>query len=133
MSVNKLPKPDVLVKALTEYEESFVTPDQIATIARIWPKDTPVEGLAQEKLEGNEKWDKAEDYMVKLLDPPSIHARIKMWKFKVDWSDERAIQEDSVKVQSKLYDELKTNKYIMKILAMAVAIGNILNGDSPKG
>ena len=71
--------------------------------------------------------------MVKLVDPPSIHARIKMWKFKVDWSDERAIQEDSVKVQSKLYEELKTNKYIQKILAMAVAIGNILNGDSPKG
>ena len=71
--------------------------------------------------------------MLKLLEPASMHARLKMWRFRVDWAEERAIQEDSVQVQTQLYSTIKTNKYIHKILSMALAIGNILNGDSPKG
>ena len=71
--------------------------------------------------------------MKQLLDPPSLHARIKMWRFRVDWDEEKAIQIDSVTVQSAMYDQLQNNKYIQKILSMALAIGNILNGDSPKG
>ena len=56
-----------------------------------------------------------------------------MWRFRVDWDDEKTIQIDSVTVQSAMYDQLQNNKYIQKILSMALAIGNILNGDSPKG
>ena len=133
MSINKLPKPADLKQAVIHYEQDMIKPDQIRLIARVWPKATPLEGLKTEKLEPNEKWGKAELYMKQLLDPPSIHARIKMWRFRVDWDDEKAIQIDSVQVQSAMYDQLQNNKYIQKILSMALAIGNILNGDSPKG
>ena len=74
----------------------MVTAEQIRLLDRVWPKASPLDGLKTEKLEPNEKWGKAELYMKQLIDPPSLHARVRMWRFKVDWADEKAIQEDSV-------------------------------------
>lgn len=73
------------------FDETLVTAEQIRNLCRVWPKTSPVEDLEKEKLGPNEKWDKAEDYMLKILDPSSIYSRLKMWRFKVDWNDEKAI------------------------------------------
>ena len=48
MSVNKLPRPDVLKEALIHYDESLVTEDQILNIIRVWPKQSPIEDLEKE-------------------------------------------------------------------------------------
>ena len=135
MSVNRLPKPDVLKDSLINYDESSVTGDQVLTLLRIWPKDSNLEDLEKENKnkKGNEVWDKAEGYFLPLCDPPSIHARLKMWKFKINWDEELSIQKGTLETQKLLYKELKTNKCILKVLSMALAIGNILNGDTAKG
>ena len=98
MSVSKLPRPDTLKEAVIHFEETLVTADQVRNLIRVWPKASPLKDLENEQLGPNEKWDKAEDYMLKLLEPASMHARLKMWRFRVDWGEERAIQEDSVQI-----------------------------------
>ena len=96
MSVNKLPKPDILKDALTNFDEHAVTGEQIMTLLRVWPKDSGLEELENLKCGANEIWDKAEAYFINLCDPPSIHARLQMWKFKVTWPEEKGIQEDTL-------------------------------------
>ena len=85
MSVNKLPRTDVLKQALIEFDQNLVTDEQIITLLRVWPKESPVEDLEKEKLEPNEMWDKAEAYMIHLCDRESWQARLKMWRFKATW------------------------------------------------
>lgn len=97
-----------------------------------WPK-TPVVDLEKEELGENEKWDKAELYMKQLTRPPSIHGRLVMWKFKTEWQEEKEALEEIVAKQRVLYNEVKTNKYMHRILARALAIGNVINGGTAKG
>jgi len=135
MSIPKLPRADALKEALIHFDENLVSGDQLLSLLRVWPKDSPVDALEAENktLAGNEIWDKAEAYFLPLVDPPSIKARLNMWKFKINWKDELAIQEATLKTQKELYGALNSNKYIFKILSMALAIGNVLNGNTPKG
>ena len=112
-----------------------MTSDQVLTLLRIWPKDSPLDDLEKENknIKSNEIWDKAEGYFLPLCNPASIHSRLKMWKFKITWDEELTIQKGTLATQKDLYKELKENKCILKILSMALAIGNVLNGDTAKG
>ena len=89
--------------------------------------------LEKEILGENEKWDTAEAFMKNLTDPPSIHARLRMWKFAAEWSEEKGGLEKTIKAQVVLYKEIRTNKQIQKVLALALAIGNVINGGTAKG
>ena len=42
--------------------------------------------------------------MIQLVDPPSIHSRLLMWKFKVTWKEEKEIQESTLTTQKELYN-----------------------------
>jgi hypothetical protein len=63
----------------------------------IWPKESNLDDLLREKLEEGETWDKGESYMLKLItkDNDDVRAissllnRLKVWKFKGNWEDEK--------------------------------------------
>lgn len=92
-----------------------------------------MEDLAKEKLEPDENWDKNEAYMVQLVLPKSLYSRLKVWNFKSEWAAEKEICINFHARMMAAYKEIKENKHFLKIVGLTLAIGNILNGGTPKG
>lgn len=93
-----MPSAEVLKKALISYDEKIVSSEQIATMLRVWPKDTNMEDFAKEKLDTDEFWAPSEAFMQKLLKPKTILDRLKVWEFKENW-------EKSGEMISNFYDK----------------------------
>lgn len=128
-----MPRPDILKQAVTEYDEKLVSMAQIATLVRVWPKDSNLEDLGNETLNEGEVWEKGEAYMINLITPASLLNRLKVWTFKGTWSEEKEVVEIFYTRIMNAYKEIETNKYFLKIVGMTLSIGNILNGGTPKG
>ena len=100
---------------------------------RVWPVDSKMEDFAKEKLEPDESWNKNEAYMIQLIEPASLFNRLKVWSFKSNWAEEKEV---CINFHSRMmggYKEIKENKHFLKIVGLTLAIGNILNGGTPKG
>ena len=133
MGLPKFPKPDVLFEAVTTGDLSLMNSDQISAMNRAWPKESNLADLAAMTLEQNELWDKAEAYMIKIADFVSIPDRLKCWVFKLDFVEDVAFLRMSIKSMGLLYTFLESNETLFKVLGMTLAIGNIMNGGTPKG
>jgi len=129
------PKPPVLKKAVTEYDEygKNVSEAQIGTLCRIWPKETNLPDLLEDQPGEDEEWDKGEAYMVQLADMPTIHQRLKVMKFKTEWVEEAEIPKVFHTRIMNAYKQIETNKYFLQMISYTLAIGNVLNGGGPKG
>lgn len=97
MSLPKFPKPDALREAVTTYAPGIVTDEQIASLKRAWPTDSSLYDLGQAVLEENELWDKAESYMINLIEPTSLLDRLKVWCFKCDWQEDKGFLTVTIK------------------------------------
>jgi hypothetical protein len=62
----KLPKPEILLKAVREYDQRALPNGQVDTLVAVWPKESSVKELVAEKLGKNEQWDRAEAYFVRI-------------------------------------------------------------------
>lgn len=82
IGLSQLPRPNVLIEAVTNFNEKTVSAAQIGTLLRVWPKESNIEDLEKEELEDGEIWEKGEAYMIQLIHPPSIFNRLKVWTFK---------------------------------------------------
>jgi hypothetical protein len=100
---------------------------------RIWPKESSLDDLEKEQLEADEVWEQAEAFMMKLTKPKSIQDRLKVWDFKDKWEQAKVMVVDFHKKIMQAYIEIETNKNFMRIVSMALAIGNIMNGGTAKG
>lgn len=133
MSMPKFPKPDILYEAVTTYQDGLISADQIGTLARNWPPDSNPQELANMELEENEIWDKAESYMIQILEPSDLIHRLNAWKFKYDYEDDKTYMNNFSRQMTELFKFVEDNEVIYKIFGMALAIGNIMNGGTPKG
>ena len=132
MSIPRCPRPKDILQAVVSSDPGAVTNEQAGQLLRIWPKESPISDMPRE-LESNEIWDKAEAYMIQLVEMGSLENRLKMWAFRANWRDEKEFTEDQVKQMNLLFDYLRSDKYFNKILGMILAIGNVMNGGTPKG
>ena len=133
MSLPKFAKPDILYEAVTTGTPGLMTSDQIYAMNRAWPNESNLADLACMTLEQNELWDKAEAYMIQVTEPASIPDRLKVWVFRLDFEDDKKFLRNSIDQMGRLFEFLETNTTLFKVLGMALAVGNILNGGTPKG
>lgn len=93
ITLNKLPKPDMLKEACTNLEEKLITQDQITAMLRIFPAADVIEGLIEEAkaTPEEEKWDKGEEYFLQIIDMKSLKQRLVVWQFKIEFPEKRDI------------------------------------------
>ena len=135
MSMPKFPKAEPLKQAITAYDTGLVTFDQIVSLHRVWPKDSDLFELERQngELTENEIWDKAEKYMLDLIYPSSLYNRLTVWVFKSEFTDDKIWMDRSIEAMGLLFNFLETNTTMYKVLGMALAVGNIMNGGTAKG
>ena len=90
MSLPKFPKADAAKEGLISNTPGVLTEDHITSLHRAWPTESSLVDLANEKLEDNELWDKAEAYMLNLIEPQSLYDRLKVSIFKNEWPEDKA-------------------------------------------
>lgn len=81
ITLNKLPAPEFLKEAARTLDEKAITQDQINALLRIYPAPDVLEGLKEEAkiTPEDEKWDKGEEYFLKVLDMKSLKQRLLVW------------------------------------------------------
>jgi hypothetical protein len=80
----------------------------------IWPKESNLDDLLKEKLEEGEVWEKGETYMLKLIvreddetqSIGSLQNRLKIWKFKGNWDEEKLIADNFYKNCMNAYNQI---------------------------
>jgi hypothetical protein len=80
----------------------------------IWPKESNLDDLLKEKLEEGEVWEKGETYMLKLIVREddetqtigSLQNRLKIWKFKGNWDEEKLISDNFYKNCMNAYNQI---------------------------
>lgn len=75
----KLPKPEILLKAIREYDQRALSNGQVDTLIAVWPKESSVKELCAEKLDKNEQWDRAEAYFVRVGTLGTLQSRLSCW------------------------------------------------------
>lgn len=71
--------------------------------------------------------------MLQVTEPESMFDRLRVWVFKTEWNDDVKYLEISCTQMKALFDYLQNNDTLYKVLGMALAVGNIMNGGSTKG
>ncbi len=94
-----------------------------------------IEGLLEEakSTPEDEKWDKAEEYFLSILESKNIKQRLLVWQFRTDFPEKKESIIKTLDHFEKAFDELKDSKYFKKMLGFILSIGNILNGGTNKG
>jgi len=62
-----------------------------------------------------------------------MYDRLRVWVFKNEWEEDSIYMEKSIAGMSLLFDFLENNSTLYKVLGMALAVGNIMNGGTAKG
>lgn len=124
-----------MIEAISDFKEKKhkVKPSELATLIRIWPKETDIYGLKDDPPGEGEEWDKAESYFVRIAEHPTIEKRLKVWKFEDEWDENKILVETFFTKIMNAYKQIESNPHFLKMTSYALAIGNILNGGTPKG
>ena len=88
MGIPKFAKPDILREAITSFKDGMMTTDQITAMHFAWPKESSLQDLAMMELGENEIWDRAENFMMNMMEPPSIYDRLSIWVFIIEYKDD---------------------------------------------
>lgn len=72
-------------------------------------------------------------YMLKVVEPASLYDRLKVSVFGYEWKEDKAYLEITIRQMSALFTFLENNDTLYKVLGMALAVGNIMNGGTAKG
>ena len=102
---------------------------------RVYPPPDQIEGLIEEakNTPEDEKWDKAEEYFLKIVDMRSLKQRLVIWQFKLEFPEKRDLVVNVQKSFDAAFEEIKSSVYFKKILGYILALGNLLNGGTAKG
>ena len=71
--------------------------------------------------------------MLDLVHPQSLYNRLIVWVFKTEFHEDQLWMIKSIEAMKLLFVFLETNSTMYKVLGMALAVGNIMNGGTAKG
>ena len=131
ISIAKLPKVEIIQKALINMDDKLLTEDNIDSLLLI--AITKEELSTYRNMGSDGVWEKNEQYLIELNEVPYYKEKLKVWStiLKYDFLIPRL--EESFKYLIPACKELKNNKHFHEVLGTILALGNIMNGGTAKG
>jgi len=133
----KMPEQEEMLKAVTDMHNEVLSPDAVHLLLSNLPNSTE-EALLKAVVEAEEEiktedWEVPEEFLLKLVGIPEYALRVKVWAFLC--SAEEALARMSMAEQSAraACECLRGSSRIEKLLAVALYVGNYLNGGTPRG
>jgi len=104
--------------------------DKISNMVRVWPSGEcidQIDHLDESQLGPAERWFKP------LVQPRTLHERLVLLDCQNQWPGDYKEQYPIILQQKELYGELLHSNAMYDVLSMTLAVGNYLNGGTPKG
>lgn len=140
IAIGKLPKPEQIRMAVKNLDNKTLSDEQIGNLIRIWPPPEEVATLMEENahLAEGEKWDKAEDFLLELLNVQDgsakmLKQKLQIWDISLKFPEKRVVIQNYLKNFEQSYSTLMDCKILQKVLGYTLALGNIMNGGTNKG
>jgi hypothetical protein len=83
--LSRLPKADIFISALETLNDKAVSLDNLESLMKNWPSDEYEGLLAEANSDPDAKWDKTEEYFIKLGLKKKFDVRINLWIFKLKY------------------------------------------------
>ena len=102
---------------------------------RIFPAPDVLAGLVEEakSTTEDEKWEKGEEYFLKVVEMKSLKQRLQVWQFKFFFQMSKDPMIAVLKSFEQAFEEIRTSKHFRNVLSFILSLGNILNGGTQKG
>jgi hypothetical protein len=117
-----------------ELESTEFKKENIAAFLNVWltpeEKQQLVDEMNQDK---NAIWEKPEEYMIGLLGVVQIEFRLSIWKFMLEYPEQRGFVGNFMQDFKIAFEILRESKSLRCILGICLGLGNILNGGSTRG
>ena len=131
ISLAKLPKIDVISRALMKMDDNILTEANIKSLLLI---AMTKEELDIYKAKGSDGiWEKNEQYLIELNEIPNYKEKLKIWSIIMRFEYSLPRVEEAFEYMIPACDEIKESKHFHEILATILSLGNILNASTSKG
>ena len=127
----KLPEPEVVSKALINFDQSLLNSEQVDGLLKILITKEELEMYKNMGEDGN--WDKGEKYIVQINDIPNHVTKLNIWSLINKFEEKLPGTTESLKYMIGACEEIKSNQHFKLILSITLGLGNILNGGSTRG
>ena len=131
ISIAKLPKVEIIQKALINMDDKLLTEDNIDSLLLI--AITKEELSTYRNMGSDGVWEKNEQYLIELNEVPYYKEKLKVWSTILKYGFLIPRLEESFKYLIPACEELKNNKHFHEVLGTILALGNIMNGGTAKG
>ena len=127
----KLPEPEIVGKALINFDQSILNSEQVDGLLKILITKEELETYKSMGEDGH--WDKGEKYIVQINDIPNHQTKLNLWSLTNKCQEKLPGMTESLKYMIDACEEIKSNKHFKLILSITLGLGNILNGGSIRG
>jgi formin 2 len=120
------------LNAVDSLNEHSISQDNLESLIRNWPGDE-FDGLMEEYArDKTAKWEKAEDYFIKLGSKPKFELRLKVWMFKLKFDKTVKMLSDQIETVTKAFNTCVKNEHWLALLGAILKFGNCLNAGEKK-
>ena len=127
----KLPEPEIVGKALINFDQSILNSEQVDGLLKILITKEELEMYKKMGEDGH--WDKGEKYIVQINDIPNHKAKLNLWSLTNKCQEKLPGMTESLKYMIPACEEIKSSQHFKLILSITLGLGNILNGGSIRG
>ena len=128
----KLPDLDTIVDAIRRMDLTKITLDQLDAIHRVLPTTEEIEmvvnsGMSPDKMYAPEK------FVYTLSKIEHLSARIECWRFSHHFEEQFLAVFTPLSRMATMCDQLRQSKAWVNLMAVSLAMGNYMNGGTPRG
>ena len=127
----KLPEPEVVGKALINFDQTLLNSEQVDGLLKILITKEELETYKNMGEDGN--WDKGEKYIIQINDIPNHKTKLNLWSLTNKCQEKLPGMTESLKYMIGACEEIKSNQHFKLILSITLGLGNILNGGTIRG
>jgi hypothetical protein len=132
--LHKLPKPAKMQQAILDLDDNALTKDQISIIIQNLPTDEDVKQFKElYKTKVTKDFLEAEKYMLMTITIPEFGTRLMCWVFMKEFDTDFSTFFAPIELLKKSIQAVKNSDNFRVVLGYLLAMGNYLNGDTPKG
>ena len=130
--MSSLPPVHAVKAAIGALDEKALSREQLEKVRAHLPTAEEAE-LINSQDGPDVKWDKPESFLLALLSIPRLKQRLRCWSIKYGFSERVAELDELTETIAAAVKAVKTSAALPVVFGAVVALGNHLNGGTPKG
>jgi hypothetical protein len=118
-------------QAIINMDNEKIPLETLQMMVQYIPQPEEIEALREVAKEPN--LGKAERYFLAIMDIPMLEAKLTAWEFQRSFEQKLEVIYGSLCVLEAAFKEIRNSKKLVKVLEYVLAVGNYINGNTPRG